>query len=36
MKFGTIGAGAVALGFAREALRVGHQVVLRTDMARSL
>jgi 8-hydroxy-5-deazaflavin:NADPH oxidoreductase len=28
MKFGTIGAGAVALGFAREALRVGHQVVL--------
>ena len=28
MKFGTIGAGAVALGFAREALRAGHQVVL--------
>ena len=28
MKFATIGAGAVALGFAREALRVGHQVVL--------
>jgi hypothetical protein len=28
MKFGTIGAGAVALGFARQALRVGHQVVL--------
>jgi 8-hydroxy-5-deazaflavin:NADPH oxidoreductase len=28
MKFGTIGAGAVALAFAREALRVGHQVVL--------
>ncbi len=28
MKFGTIGAGAVALGFAREALRAGHQVML--------
>ncbi|RFB78169.1 NADPH-dependent F420 reductase [Methylovirgula sp. 4M-Z18] len=28
MKFGTIGAGAVALGFAREALRAGHKVVL--------
>jgi 8-hydroxy-5-deazaflavin:NADPH oxidoreductase len=28
MKFGTIGAGPVALGFAREALKVGHQVVL--------
>ena len=28
MRFGTIGAGAVALGFAREALRAGHQVVL--------
>jgi 8-hydroxy-5-deazaflavin:NADPH oxidoreductase len=28
MKFGTIGAGAVALGFAREALAVGHEVVL--------
>jgi predicted dinucleotide-binding enzyme len=28
MKLGTVGAGAVALGFAREALRAGHQVVL--------
>ena len=28
MKFGTIGAGPVALAFAREALKVGHQVVL--------
>jgi 8-hydroxy-5-deazaflavin:NADPH oxidoreductase len=28
MKFGTIGAGAVALGFAREALRAGHQVAM--------
>jgi len=28
MRFGTIGAGAVALGVAREALRAGHQVVL--------
>jgi predicted dinucleotide-binding enzyme len=28
MRFGTIGAGAVALGFAREALRAGHEVVL--------
>ena len=28
MRFGTIGAGAVALGFAREALRAGHQVAL--------
>src|SRR6266446_509704 len=28
MRFGTIGAGPVALGFAREALRAGHQVVL--------
>ena len=28
MRFGTIGGGAVALGFAREALRAGHQVVL--------
>jgi 8-hydroxy-5-deazaflavin:NADPH oxidoreductase len=28
MKFGTIGAGAVALAFAREALAGGHQVVL--------
>jgi len=28
MRFGTIGAGPVALGFAREALKVGHQVVL--------
>ena len=28
MKFGTIGAGLVALGFAREALKAGHQVVL--------
>ena len=29
MKFGTIGAGAVALAFAREALAAGHDVVLR-------
>ena len=28
MKFGTIGAGAVALAFAREALARGHDVVL--------
>ncbi len=28
MKFGTIGAGPVTLGFAREALKAGHQVVL--------
>lgn len=28
MKFGTIGAGAVALAFAREALAVGHEVVI--------
>jgi 8-hydroxy-5-deazaflavin:NADPH oxidoreductase len=28
MKFGTIGAGAVALAFGREALARGHQVVL--------
>jgi hypothetical protein len=28
MKFGTIGAGTVALGFAREALATGHEVVL--------
>src|SRR5690349_17288404 len=28
MRLGTIGAGAVALGFAREALRAGHQVAL--------
>jgi 8-hydroxy-5-deazaflavin:NADPH oxidoreductase len=28
MRFGTIGAGAVALAFAREALKAGHQVVL--------
>lgn len=28
MRFGTIGAGAVAVGFAREALRAGHEVVL--------
>jgi 8-hydroxy-5-deazaflavin:NADPH oxidoreductase len=28
MKFGTIGGGAVALAFAREALARGHQVVL--------
>src|ERR1700741_3448597 len=28
MRFGTIGAGAVALGFAREALRAGREVVL--------
>jgi hypothetical protein len=28
MKFGTIGAGPVALRFAREALKAGHQVVL--------
>jgi predicted dinucleotide-binding enzyme len=28
MRFGTIGAGAVALAFAREALAAGHEVVL--------
>ena len=28
MKFGTIGGGAVALAFAREALAAGHEVVL--------
>ena len=28
MKFGTIGAGAVALAFARAALAAGHEVVL--------
>ena len=28
MKFGTIGAGAVAFAFAREALARGHEVVL--------
>jgi predicted dinucleotide-binding enzyme len=28
MKFGTIGAGAVALAFARNALSAGHEVVL--------
>ena len=28
MKFGTIGAGAVALAFAREALARGHELVL--------
>ena len=28
MRFGTIGAGAVAMGFARQALRAGHEVVL--------
>src|SRR5262249_36991133 len=28
MKFGTIGAGAVALAFGREALARGHEVVL--------
>ena len=28
MRFGTIGAGAVALAFAREALQKGHEVVL--------
>jgi 8-hydroxy-5-deazaflavin:NADPH oxidoreductase len=28
MKFGTIGAGTVALAFAREALAADHQVVL--------
>jgi predicted dinucleotide-binding enzyme len=28
MKIGTIGAGTVALSFAREALAVGHEVVL--------
>ena len=28
MKFGTIGAGVVALAFAREALAAGHEVVL--------
>ena len=33
MKFGTIGAGSVALGFAREALKAGHQVVLSNTRA---
>ena len=28
MKFGMIGAGAVALGFARKAMAAGHEVVL--------
>src|SRR5260370_31543504 len=28
MRLGAIGSGAVALGFAREALRAGHQLVL--------
>ena len=28
MKFGTIGAGAVALAFARETMAAGHEVVL--------
>jgi len=28
MKFGTIGAGAVAFAFGREALARGHEVVL--------
>ena len=28
MKFGTIGAGAVASAFAREALAAGHEVVI--------
>ena len=28
MKFGTIGAGTVALAFARQALAAGHEVVL--------
>ena len=28
MRFGTIGAGTVALAFAREALATGHEVVL--------
>jgi predicted dinucleotide-binding enzyme len=28
VRFGTIGAGAVAVGFAREALRIGHEVML--------
>ena len=31
MKFGTIGAGTVALAFAREALKTGHQVVLSSQ-----
>ena len=31
MRFGTIGAGAVALGFAREALAAGHEIVLSSQ-----
>ena len=31
MKLGTIGAGTVALGFARQALAAGHQVVLSSQ-----
>ena len=31
MKFGTIGAGAVALAFARYALAAGHEVALSSQ-----
>ena len=31
MKFGTIGAGAVALAFARKAMAAGHEVVLSSQ-----
>lgn len=34
MKFGTIGAGTVALAFAREALATGHEVVLSSQRGR--
>ena len=34
MKFGTIGAGAVALAFARQALATGHEVVLGSRRGR--
>jgi hypothetical protein len=34
MKFGTIGAGTVALAFAREALATGHEVVLSSRHGR--
>ena len=36
MKFGTIGAGTVALAFAREALATGHEVVLSSRGPESL
>ena len=36
MKFGTIGAGTVALAFAREALATGHEVVSFAGVAPAL